>query len=104
MQACRGHPLATTKSPIGTSNTHDYPGGWEGSPTGLASWPPDRGYAAEGWWQTSGVGVRGRVGATHRMLSTYLNAVLRAGFDFDEFMEPRLHVPVYFVARCHRRS
>ena len=81
-----------------------YPGGWEGSPTGLASWPPDRGYAAEGWWQTSGVGVRGRVGATHRMLSTYLNAVLRAGFDFDEFMEPRLHVPVYFVARCRRRS
>jgi hypothetical protein len=38
------------------------------------------------------------------MLSTYLNAVLGAGFDFDEFMEPPLHVPVYFVARCHSRS
>jgi SAM-dependent methyltransferase len=78
-----------------------YPGGWEGSPTGLASWPPDGGYAAEGWWQTTGIGVRGHVGATHRMLSTYLNAVLRAGFTFDEFMEPPMHVPVYFVARCH---
>jgi SAM-dependent methyltransferase len=81
-----------------------YPGGWEGSPTGLASWPPDGGYAAEGWWQTNGVGVRGRVGSTHRMLSTYLNAVLGAGFTFDEFMEPPMRVPVYFAARCHRRT
>jgi SAM-dependent methyltransferase len=81
-----------------------YPGGWEGSPTGLASWPPDGGYSAEGWWQTNGIGVRGHVGSNHRMLSTYLDAVLRAGFAFDEFTEPRLLVPVYFVARCRRAT
>jgi hypothetical protein len=36
-------------------------------------------------------------------LSTYLNSVLRAGFDFEEFMEPPHKLPVYFVARCRRR-
>ena len=39
----------------------------------LSSWPPERGYGAEGWWTTDGDGVRGRVGANHRTLSTYLN-------------------------------
>jgi SAM-dependent methyltransferase len=79
-----------------------YPGGWDGSPTGLPSWSPEAGYSSEGWWTTNGVGVRGHVGATHRMLSTYLNAVLRAGFDFDDFMEPAMPLPVYFAARCRR--
>ena len=47
-----------------------YPGGPEGSWSGLPSWPPDGGYACEGWWSTPGGGVRGRVGGNHRMLST----------------------------------
>ena len=40
---------------------------------------------------TDGDGVRGHVGTTHRMLSTYLNAVLRAGLVFEDFMEPATH-------------
>jgi len=85
-----------------------YPGGREGSTWdfgGQPSWPPDRGYSAEGWWTTNGTGVRGHVGAHHRMLSTYLNAVVRAGFDCEAFAEPNSSVvPVYFAARCRRRA
>jgi SAM-dependent methyltransferase len=83
-----------------------YPGGREGSTWsfgGQSSWPPDLGYATEGWWTTGGEGVRGHVGANHRMLSTYLNAVLAAGFAFDTFAEPRTELPLHFIARCHRR-
>lgn len=81
-----------------------FPGLRDGVSEQLSSWPPDRGYSAEGWWTTHGDGVRGRVGANHRMLSTYLNAVLRAGFDFDEFAEPTAAVPRYFIVRCRRRD
>ena len=80
-----------------------YPGGWDGSPTGLPSWPP-AGYADESRWTTGGDGVRGRVGANHRKLSTYLNAVLRAGFEFEVFFEPDLPLPVFFAARCRRAA
>src|ERR687897_1614100 len=45
----------------------------------LPSWPPDEGYYWEGWWTTRGSGCRGRVGATHRTLSTYLSAPPAAG-------------------------
>ena len=68
----------------------------------LSSWPPDRGYDAEGWWTTSGDGVRGRVGAHHRRLSTYLNATLRAGFVLEEFGEPAAPVPRFLVVGCRR--
>lgn len=79
-----------------------HPGGPVGSASGLPSWPPDGGYSREGWWTTRGTGVRGHVGAYHRMLSTYLNAVLAAGLQFDEFAEPAAPVPVYLIARAHR--
>lgn len=79
-----------------------FPGGEDGSK--LPSWPPERGYAWEGWWTTGADGVRGRVGATHRTLSTYLNAVIDAGFTFERFAEPATRVPTYFVAACRRRS
>ncbi|HEX4473364.1 MAG TPA: class I SAM-dependent methyltransferase [Nocardioides sp.] len=68
----------------------------------LPSWPPDRGYAAEGWWTTGGDGVRGRVGATHRMLSTYLNATVRAGFTLEQFGEATAAVPRFLVVGCRR--
>lgn len=77
-----------------------YPGGPEGSWSGLPSWPPEGGYAREGWWSTAGEGVRGRAGANHRMLSTYLNAVLRAGFALEEVGERGSSVPVALIARC----
>lgn len=66
----------------------------------LPSWDPSAGYAAEGWWTTGQEGVRGHVGANHRMLSTYLNAVVRAGLVFEEFAEPQAALPRVFAARC----
>lgn len=79
-----------------------YPGGPIGSADGLPSWPPEHGYATEGWWTTNGEGARGHVGANHRMLSTYLNAVLRTGLVFEEFAEPPYPVPRFLIARCRR--
>lgn len=79
-----------------------YPGGPEGSWSGLPSWPPDGGYAREGWWRTSGDGIRGRVGANHRRLSTYLNALIRAGFSLEQVEERGNSVPVLLLMRCVR--
>lgn len=79
-----------------------FPGLKNGAAEQLSSWPPGRGYACEGWWTTRGGGVRGRVGANHRMLSTYLNATMRAGFEFEQFGEPAAQVPRFFIARCRR--
>jgi 2-polyprenyl-3-methyl-5-hydroxy-6-metoxy-1,4-benzoquinol methylase len=70
----------------------------------LSSWDPERGYASEGWWTTRGDGVRGRVGANHRMLSTYLNAALRAGLRLEEFGEPTAQVPRFLIVGCRRGS
>jgi SAM-dependent methyltransferase len=81
-----------------------YPGGPEGSWSGLPSWPPEGGYAREGWWSTAGEGVRGRAGGNHRMLSTYLNAVLRAGLVLEELAERGSSVPVTLIARCRRQD
>ncbi len=79
-----------------------FPGLRDGASEQLSSWPPDRGYAAEGWWTTHGDGVRGRVGAHHRKLSTYLNAVRVAGFAIEELREPAAPVPRFLVVRCRR--
>jgi SAM-dependent methyltransferase len=90
------------------------PGGWfvasvvhpcfPGSGTGLSSWPPE-GYDAEGWWISpdhNPGGVRIRVGATHRMLSTILNALLSVGLEPDQFLEPPAPVPTFLLWRCRR--
>jgi SAM-dependent methyltransferase len=79
------------------------PGAWDGVPEALSSWPPDANYATEGFWSTGGKGVRGTVGANHRMLSTYLNGLLHHGFAFEEFTETAMPGPMYFLARCTRR-
>lgn len=71
-------------------------------PSTLPSWPPDRGYAAEGWWTTEQTGVRGHVGANHRMLSTYLNAVLGAGLEFVNFAEAGDDLPRRLLVHCRR--
>jgi SAM-dependent methyltransferase len=80
-----------------------------------SSWPPDQGYYHEGWWLAGNPGFRGKVGANHRMLSTYLNSLLRHGLVLDQVAEPRpgadwqqrlpgaAPVPLYLAARCHRR-
>jgi SAM-dependent methyltransferase len=77
-----------------------------GSEKGQSSWPPGEGYESEGWWISpdhSPDGVRIRVGATHRKLSTFLNALLDAGLDAERFVEPPAPVPMYLLWRCRRR-
>ena len=86
--------------------------GW--GPDVSASWAAGRGYYAEGWWAASAAHstLRQRVGANHRMLSTYLNALALHGFVLTSMLEPpgpdewrsaapgEDPVPVFLVARC----
>lgn len=54
-------------------------------------------YATEGAWRsTNPSGIRGRVGAHHRTLTSYVNALAAAGFAITHLSEPVLpadHVP-----------
>ena len=92
------------------------PGGWfaasmvhpcfPGHEKSRSSWPPAAGYDREGWWTSpdhNPRGVRVRVGATHRKLSTILNALRDAGLDAERFAEPPAPVPAYLLWRCRRR-
>jgi SAM-dependent methyltransferase len=77
-----------------------------GNGRGQSSWPPGGGYEREGWWTSPGhnpEGVRIRVGATHRKLSTVLNALRDAGLEAERFAEPPAPVPTYLLWRCRRR-
>ena len=72
------------------------------------SWP-DGGYFEEGWWNTGGDGVRGRVGSNHRTLSTYLNTMLEHGFALEATAEPPWQrsashpaMPFFLVTRWRR--
>jgi SAM-dependent methyltransferase len=88
-----------------------FPGWDRGAPS---SWPPDLGYYREGWWLASNPGFRGKVGASHRMLSTYLNALTRHGLMLERAAEPEpgedwlrrlpgaAPVPLHLAARCRR--
>lgn len=74
-----------------------------------------RGYFTEGLWRSNNPrGVRGQVGAYHRMLSTYLNALAEAGFILERMVEPQatgqiatsipgyMEVPAAILLRCKR--
>jgi hypothetical protein len=77
-----------------------------GSERGRSSWPPGEGYEREGWWTSpdhNPDGVRIRVGATHRKLSTVLNALRDAGLEAERFVEPPAPVPTYLLWWCRRR-
>jgi SAM-dependent methyltransferase len=91
------------------------PGGWfaasivhpccPGTAQGLSSWPPAEGYDQEGWWTSphhNPHGARIRVGATHRKLSTILNALLAAGLLPEHFIEPPAPAPLFLLWRCRR--
>ena len=81
-----------------------------------ASWPAQGGYFQEGWWAPTAARstLRQQVGANHRTLSTYLNALADHGFHIDRTAEPPPPrdwtnaapdddpVPVFLVARCRR--
>ncbi len=45
-------------------------------------------YGEEGKWYSGGTGMRGTLGSIHRMLSTYLNALIAAGFMISDVVEP----------------
>jgi SAM-dependent methyltransferase len=85
--------------------------GWDSDAP--SSWPPDQGYFREGWWLAGNTGYRGRVGSSHRMISTYFNSLIRHGLVLDRVAEPppspemeqrrppgAVPVPFYLVARA----
>ena len=87
--------------------------GWDSDAP--SSWPPGQGYYQEGWWLAGNTGYRGRVGSSHRMISTYLNSLTGHGLVLDRAAEPppgpemeqrrppgAAPVPFYFAARCLR--
>jgi len=90
--------------------------GWD--ETAPSSWPRAGGYRAEGWWLADNPGFRGKVGANHRMLSTYVNTLARHGLAIEELAEPEAtpdvlarqalaqpgagSLPMFLVARCAR--
>ena len=79
-----------------------------------SSWPPGRGYYTEGWWLADSPGFRGKVGANHRTLSTYLNDLVEHGLALERVAEPLPNddwvsskpshdpVPLYLVARARK--
>jgi len=82
----------------------------------LSSWPPGAGYFTEGWWRVDAgrSPLRGRVGANHRTLATYLNALTTRGLRLETVREPQptadwfamapngQPVPTHLALRCHR--
>jgi ubiquinone/menaquinone biosynthesis C-methylase UbiE len=87
---------------------------WMDRPDGTV-WRAIRGYFAEVFWHSdNSSGVRGQVGAYHRMLSTYVNALVEAGLCLERLCEPQAsghvvgrmpgygEVPAVLVARCRK--
>jgi SAM-dependent methyltransferase len=82
------------------------------------SWPSGRTYYDEGRWTADGAlsTLRRVVGANHRTLSTYVNALHAHGLILDQLAEPRptagwaasrpdaASFPVFLVARCVRQT
>ena len=76
-----------------------------GNDAGLSSWPPERGYSAEGYWASADhnpEGVRIRVGSSHRTLATYLNVHLDTGFALEHLYEPPTPAPEFLVLAFRR--
>jgi SAM-dependent methyltransferase len=81
-----------------------------------ASWPRGGGYFAEGWWRSQAARslLRRQVGSNHRMISTYLNALVRQDLLIELVVEPSPPsgwlaehpdldpVPTFLVLRCKR--
>ena len=72
-------------------------------------------YFAEGYWRSeSRTGPPGKVGAYHRMLSTYMNTLIDAGLTLERMSEPPAtaalaearpiwaEVPAVLIARCRK--
>ena len=67
-------------------------------------YPKGQGYTTEGFWRSDNPhGVRGQVGACHRMLGTYITAFGDAGLLVDRAAEVQLagyDLPPVLVIRC----
>ena len=65
-------------------------------------------YFREGFWRSDWKGgIRGRVGAHHRTLSTYLNLLIQAGFGLSRLIEPHSPgqtFPKIFLVVAERRE
>lgn len=72
-------------------------------------------YFEEVYWRSKNAeGLRGKVGAYHRTLSTYVNATIRAGFTIERMAEPRpadrvvaripgyAEVPGFLMVQCRK--
>ena len=74
-----------------------------GTERSRSSWPP-AGYYSEGWWLAEGHdGYRGTVGAHHRTVSTYVNALVDHRLLIDRLAEPAIDevaVPMFLVLRA----
>lgn len=70
-------------------------------------------YKNEGlWYSKNKQGVRGQVGAYHRMLSTYINALIQTGFIIENMIEPLMPqdspilstehqiIPAFLIIKC----
>ena len=58
-------------------------------------------YFVEGYWDGPGLHRDALpIGAYHRTLSTYVNALAAAGFVIDQLREPRLDTPVWREVPC----
>ncbi|MET0425566.1 MAG: class I SAM-dependent methyltransferase [Actinoplanes sp.] len=90
-----------------------------GTETVSGTWPADRSYQDEGFWTADGQysTLRRQVGANHRMLSTYVNALSRQGLLITTMSEPptppewnaderreAARLPVFLVVRCTKAS
>lgn len=91
--------VAAVLSPDGVFQFAIFHPCFPGSDGTQPSWP-ESGYASEGWWSTGERGVRGHVGAHHRTLSTYLNAVINSGLNLQLIIEPPAVVPTILIAEC----
>lgn len=80
------------------SSTHPC---FPGHDTREPSWPREGSYFDETWWMTSNDGLRARVGATHRTLNRYLNAVTARASTFTESTS---HASAAFRFRWHSWS
>ena len=49
-------------------------------------------YFDQGLWHSGGVGVRGKVGAHHRTLSSIINSLISAGIQLTRLEEPQFLV------------
>lgn len=90
-----------------------FPGWDQDAPS---SWPPGKGYYQEGWWLADNPGFRGKVGANHRMLSTYLNALTHHHLGIESVVEApppaewttrapaKDPVPVFLAIRCRKAA